>query len=163
MQNNVWTSARENSAEKTVNCRKSARFVFLFVLTITAVASLVTASYATGNVGKADLAGPWVVSLTGNTGCGLSAMQANFTLNNSGTGTATLTTHGQCGDSTVTGQTFTVLTISANGSGTANLSCGTGCGWNFNIQVSPDRSTFSLVDVSAANPSNYLSGMAVHQ
>jgi hypothetical protein len=63
----------------------------------------------------------------------------------------------------VTGQTFTVLTISANGSGTANLSCGTGCGWNFNIQVSPDRSTFSLVDVSAANPSNYLSGMAVHQ
>jgi hypothetical protein len=50
-----------------------------------------------------------------------------------------------------------------NGSGTANLSCGTGCGWDFNIQMAPDRSTFSLVDVSAANPGNDLAGVAVHQ
>jgi hypothetical protein len=62
----------------------------------------------------------------------------------------------------LTGQAFTISTISANGSGTANLACGVGCGWNLNIQV-PDRSTFSVVDVSAANPSNYLAGVAVHQ
>lgn len=141
---------------------KAARLVFLSVLAIAAVAALVTAGHATGSIGKADLNGPWSVSLNGNTGCGLVAMQATFNLNG-GTGTATVTTHGQCGDTVLTGQTFTVLTIAANGSGTANLSCGTGCGWDFNIQVSSDRSTFSLVDVSAANPNNYLSGVAVHQ
>jgi hypothetical protein len=103
------------------------------------------------------------VTLTDNTGCGLGSMQANFTLNSTGTDTATVTTHAQCGDSALTGQTFTVLTMTANGSGTANLSCGVGCGWDFNIQVAPDRSTFSLVDVSASNPGNYLAGVAVHQ
>jgi hypothetical protein len=104
-----------------------------------------------------------VVSLVGNTGCGLSAMQATFNLNSSGIGTATITGHGQCGDSVTTGQTFAVNTLSSNGSGTAGLTCGTGCGWTFNIQVAPDRSTFSLVDVSSANPNNYLAGVAIHQ
>jgi hypothetical protein len=161
---NQEVAVRAHCANKEAASRRvAARGVFLFVLTIAAVASLVTASYATGNINKADLSGPWVVSLTGNTGCGLVAMQANFTLNSTGSGTATLITHGQCGDSTVTGQSFTINTLTTNGSGTAGLSCGTGCGWTFNIQVSPDRSTFSLVDVSSSNPSNYLSGVAVHQ
>src|SRR5262245_49090886 len=35
--------------------------------------------------------------------------------------------------------------MNSNGSGTANLVCGTGCGFNFNIQVAPDRSIFNLV------------------
>jgi len=43
------------------------------------------------------------------------------------------------------------------------LTCGAGCGWGFAIQVSPDRSTFSLVDVNPANPNNYLQGVAIHQ
>lgn len=164
MKTKMWASQSEYSTKKTANSLgQAARLVFLFVLGVGAVTSLVTASYATGNISKGDLAGPWVVSLNGNTGCGLVAMEATFTLNSSGTGTASLTTHGQCGDSTVTGQTFTVNTLNTNGSGTANLSCGTGCGWNFNIQVAPDRSTFNLVDVSSANPGNYLSGVAVHQ
>jgi len=163
MNSNVSKSAAGYSAKKVQARRQSARFVFLFVLTIAAVASLVTAGHATGNINKGDLAGAWVVSLTGNTGCGLGTIQANFVLNGTGTGTATVTTHAQCGDSVLTGQSFTVLTLSPNGSGTANLSCGTGCGWDFNIQVAPDRSTFSLVDVSAANPGNYLAGVAVHQ
>jgi hypothetical protein len=150
------------SSSKSTEVRHTARFVLLFTLAIAAVAMLVTASHATGSVGKADLNGPWSLSMTGNTGCGLAAMQATFSLNN-GTGTASITTHGQCGDSVLTGQAFTIATISANGSGTANLACGVGCGWNFNIQVSPDRSTFSVVDVAAANPNNYLSGVAIHQ
>jgi putative copper export protein len=164
MQNKAWLFASKHAAEKAMNSRRQpARVVFLFVLGVAAVASLVTASYATGNIVKGDLTGPWVVSLTGNTGCGLVGMEATFTLNSSATGTATLITHGQCGDSTVTGQTFTVITLSTNGHGTANLSCGTGCGWNFDIQVASDRSTFSLVDVSSANPGNYIAGVAVHQ
>jgi len=156
MQNKVRAFAREHR-------RQLARVVFLFVLCVAAVASLVTASHATGHIGKADLAGPWMVTLTGNTGCGLAAMQANFTLNTTGSGTATIITHAQCGDSTITGQTFAVNTLNSNGSGSAGLTCGTGCGWTFNIQVSPDRSTFNLVDVSSANPNNYLAGVAVHQ
>lgn len=54
-------------------------------------------------------------------------------------------------------------TLAANGSGTAGLTLGVGCGWNFNIQVSPDRSTFNLVDVSSANPGNFIAGKAVHR
>jgi hypothetical protein len=149
--------------EHMKNHRQPARLTFLVVLSFITIIAMTTPSSATGTIGKADLSGPWVVSLTGNTGCGLVAMQATFTLNTNGTGTATLTTHGQCGDSTLPGQTFTVNSLNSNGSGTANLSCGVGCGWNFNIQVAADRSTFSLVDVSSANPGNFLAGIAVHQ
>ena len=164
MQNQGLAFAARNSSEKNPNRRHgSARLVSLFALTLVAVASLVTASFATGNVNKADLTGPWVVSLTGNTGCGLVAMEATFNLNSSGTGTATITTHGQCGDSVTTGQTFTVNSLGANGHGSAGLTCGIGCGWTFDIQVAPDRSTFSLVDVTSANVNNFLSGVAVHQ
>lgn len=116
---------------------------------------------STGNIVTSDLAGIWQIALRGTTGCGLSAMQANVTLNTAGNGTATLVTHGPCGDSTVTGQTFKIISMSANGRGTANLTCGTACGWNFTIQVAPNRSSFSLVDVSPENPGNYVEGEAI--
>jgi len=164
MKNMIQTFVSKQSASGYGKPRRQmARFAFLFVLAIAAMASLATPSYATGNIVKSDLSGSWVVSLTGNTGCGLVAMQANFTLNTNGTGTATLITHGQCEDSTLGGQNFTVITLNPNGSGTAGLTCGPGCGWTFNIQVAPDRSTFSLVDVATINPNNYLSGIAIHQ
>ena len=117
-----------------------------------------------GAITKADLTGLWQMTLTGNTGCGPVSMLVNVTLNSAGLGTnAVIKTHGQCGDSTTTAQTFQVLTMASNGSGTANLSCGVGCGWNLVIQVSPDRSTFNIVDVDPVNPGNYIGGMAVHQ
>jgi hypothetical protein len=161
MQRNLRAFASEYLTKKA---RQPGRVLFLFAVAVAAATLLVTSSHATGNVGRGDLAGPWMVTLVGTTGCGQAAMQANFTLNGSATtNNATLVTHGGCGDSTVTGQTFTVNTLNANGSGTAGLSCGTGCGWTFNIQVSADRSTFNLVDVSTANPNNYIAGTAVHQ
>jgi hypothetical protein len=126
----------------------------LGLLTVVTVLSLTAVSSATGNILKSDLTGTWNIVFHGNTGCGLVAMTANTTLSTSGKGTASLVTHGQCGDSTLSGQTFTIQTLGATGAGTANLTCGTACGWNFNIQVSPDRSTFSLVDVSTKNPGN---------
>jgi hypothetical protein len=55
-----------------------------------------------------------------------------------------------------------VNNVAANGSGTAGLSCGPARGWNLNIQVAPDRSTFNLIDVSSANPNNFIEGVAVH-
>ena len=125
------------------------------------VISLTTFSSATGNILKSDLTGTWQLALRGTTGCGFSSMQANVTLNSLGTGTATIQTHGECGNSSLSGQTFTIKTLATNGKGTAGLTCGTGCGWTFNIQVAPDRSTFNLVDVSSANPGNFLEGVAV--
>jgi|SRR5580704_10317280 hypothetical protein len=81
-----------------------------------------------------------------------------------GIGEATETSHtAGCGDSTSTGNTFTIETLNADGSGTANLTCGTGCGFNYSIQVSPDRSVINLVDASSANPGNFQIGTAIHE
>lgn len=137
----------------------------LVMLLFAASLFLVKPSFASiGTITKSDLSGAWQITLTGNTGCGLVSMLVNVTLDATGTGSnAVIKTHGQCGDSTASGNTFQILTLAANGSGTANLSCGAGCGWNFNIRVSPDRSIFNLVDVDPANPNNYLGGVAIHQ
>jgi hypothetical protein len=67
----------------------------------------------------------------------------------------------RCGDGAAKDLPITITSLAANGSGTANLSCGSGCGFNFSIQVAPDRSTLNLVDVS--DPGNYLEGTAIHQ
>jgi hypothetical protein len=119
----------------------------------------------------AQLAGPWQATLLGNTGCGLVSMLVNFTLNSSGVATdATLTTHlsgpntSGCIDGTVTtGQTFTITGLNANGSGTAGLSCGPGCGWVFQIQVAPSHQIANLADVDTANPYNTLTGTMIRQ
>jgi len=118
-------------------------------------------SLATGNIVKSDLTGTWQIALRGTTGCGFVSMQANITMNSSGSGTGTLQTHGQCGDSSLSGQTFTINSLASNGSGTAGLTCGASCGWSFNIQVSPDRSQINLVDVSSSDPGNFLEGVAI--
>ena len=115
-----------------------------------------------GLVTTADLYGPWVATLSGVTGCGPTAMHVTISMNNLGTGTATVTTHGQCGNSVLTGQTFKVITLGTNGVGTAGLSCGAGCGWNLRFSISPDRQIMNLVDVDAVNPGNYLAGVAIH-
>ena len=48
-------------------------------------------------------------------------------------------------------------------SGTANLSCGTGCGWELAIQVDPTATIFNFVDVDPANPGNFVEGTAIKQ
>jgi len=141
--------------------RQPKRTAALAVFCVLTVVSLVTFSFATGNVTKGDLAGNWQITLGGLTGCGQSTELANINMNAAGTGTGSLSTHGTCGDSNLTAQSFTILSLNANGSGTAGLSCGTGCGWVFSIQVSADRSTFNLVDIT--DPGNFLVGTAVHQ
>jgi hypothetical protein len=89
-------------------------------------------------------------------------MHVAITMNSTGTGTATLTTHGQCGNNVLSGQTFKILSLNTNGAGTANLTCGAGCGWNLRFQVAPDRQVMSLIDVDPANPGNFIAGVAVH-
>jgi len=119
----------------------------------------------------AQLAGPWQATLIGNTGCGLVSMLVNFTLNSSGTATdATFKTHlsgpntSGCKDGTVTtGQTFTINSLNSNGSGTAGLSCGTDCGWVFQIQVARNHQVANLTDVDTANPYNTFTGTMILQ
>src|SRR5882724_9257207 len=114
------------------NHSQLARLALLSVLSFATVVSFTTNSSATtGNIVKSDLQGTWRLALRGTTGCGNSAMQATMAMNAAGVGTGNLVTHGQCGDSTLTGQTFTIKTLATNGSGTAGLTCGVGCGWTF--------------------------------
>jgi hypothetical protein len=142
--------------------RHPLRMALFATILLSAIALFVKPSKATiGVITKADLYGPWQAAIVGFTGCGQASALVNFTLNSTGTGTATLVSSGQCGAGTLTGQTFTINSLNADGSGTANLSCGPACGWNFNIQIAPDRSIFNLVDVT--DPGNYFGGSAVHQ
>jgi hypothetical protein len=56
-----------------------------------------------------------------------------------------------------------IQTLKRDGSGTANLSCGVGCGWEFTIQVDRHGTIFNLVDVDPANPGNFVAGTAIRQ
>jgi len=149
-----------------MKCRKSTGIVLLSTLCLVVVITAVEASKAsTGIVSKSDLAGSWQMTIVGQTGCGFGTQVYNFSLNASGSSSSvTGTSHTSgCGDTSISGDTFTIQSLSSNGSGTANLTCGSGCGWNLNIQVSPERSSFNVVDVSSANPGNFIEGTAVHQ
>jgi hypothetical protein len=145
------------------NNRKLWRIAVPVAICLIAAFALVKKSSATvGNINKGDLTGNWQVTLYGQGGCGVGTSQVNFNLNSSGVGTATNVSHTVgCGDSTTTGNTFTITSLSTNGSGTAGLTCGTGCGFTFAIQVAPDRSMFNLVDLT--DPNNFLQGVAIHQ
>lgn len=146
------------------NDRKLVRPAILVALCLITAVALVKHSSATiGNISKADLSGNWQMTLYGQGGCGVGSTLVTFTLNGSGSATnATEKSHSVgCGDTTSTGNTFTIISLGSNGSGTAGLSCGTGCGFTLSIQVSPDRSTFNVVDIT--DPNNFLQGVAVHQ
>lgn len=148
-----------------ISQRKPAR-VLAGALSAFVLASLahMSISNATGVIGKEDLSGPWAVTLIGDTGCGSTTMLATGSLNTTGTGLVTLHMHSAgCGNTTST-EKFESLTLNANGSGTAGLTCNnqTGCGWTFAIQVAPDRTVFNLVDITNVG-NNRLQGTAVHQ
>ncbi len=141
------------------NLRQSGRLPIVAVLSFLSVISISKPALAAGSDFNVNFTGTWQIALRGTTGCGFVSMLAQVTLNSAGSGTGSLQTHGQCGDSTLSGQTFTIGSLTTNGIGTASLSCGTGCGWNFNIQVAADRSKFNLTDVS--DPGNFLEGVAI--
>jgi len=146
--------------------KSTLRLAGLVALGIVAMVAVVRPSKASiGVVSKADLAGNWQMTTIGQTGCGFGTTLYTFTLSSAGVASnvyATSHTAG-CGDSTSTSATFQINSVNANGSGTANLGCGGACGWNLTIQVAPDRSSFSLIDVSSANPGNFIEGTAIHQ
>lgn len=108
--------------------------------------------------------GKWTAALVGNTGCGTESVLATFTLdaNGIGAGTAAVRTHSTgCADKLVKRQDFSIDSLDANGSGTAHLTCGAGCGWAFNIQVAETGKIFILANV--VNFQNTPTGTAIHQ
>jgi hypothetical protein len=145
---------------------KLARFA------ISAMLCLVTVSAATAQTpGSVDaiavskLNGSWQATLSGSGGCALGTFLITFTLAN-GSGPATLISHSQgtnpgCGNVTVTGQTFAILSLDSNGSGTASVGCGSGCGFNLSIQVMQDGLIFNMVDVTDGG--NFWEGTAIKQ
>src|SRR5574341_1303805 len=136
--------------------RKWARFVFALAVCLAAsglVLRLAQPVAAQDAPGISRLAGPWQATLIwSGSGCGPMSGLVNFTLDKFGTSTAaTLTTHSACGNLTSV-ETFTIYSLDADGSGTAGLSCGLGCGWELTIQVARNGQVFNIVDVSPANP-----------
>ena len=111
----------------------------------------------------AQLRGKWQAALLwSSSGCGPMSGLLNFTFGLNGTtSTATLIRNSvQCGTVTST-EAFTIQSLNPNGSGTAGLTCGPGCGWGFHIQVAPNVQIFNLVDID--NPSNFVEGTAIRQ
>ena len=118
---------------------------------------------AEAGVTKAMMRGAWTAVLGGNTGCGISSMYVTFRLNSSGVGVATIEMHSTgCANSITTENPISIQTLNADGRGTAGLSCGLGCGWQFKIQVAEGGHSFILADVDADNPNNTPTGMAIH-
>jgi hypothetical protein len=145
------------------NGGQSVRQGLLVVLSLLFVLGTATPSSATGNIVKSDLKGTWQITLRGRTACGYASMLARLTFNTTGVGTGPLTTHGDCGDSTVD-QTFTVTSLKANGAGKATLTCGTACAgglWHFDIQVAPDRTKLNLADVTITDTDSFLEGVGI--
>ena len=147
-----------------MNYRPGMRLSQLAAVFFVTLVSLVTVATTNAQgISLSSLKGRWALSLVGFTGCGQQSIYATFKLDATGSGTATVQFHGQCHDATETDLPFAIQSLNANGSGTANLSCGPDCGWNLIIQVSRDRNLFTAVDVDPVNPGNFLAGTAVRQ
>lgn len=112
-----------------------------------------------------ELAGSWTISLGGNTGCGLSAMYVTVDLDAAGSGMATIQGSSTgCAPNVAPSQPFKIMSLNPDGSGTAGLACGPGCGWSFTIQVPKgSNNLFTLVDVAPENPNNVLVGTAARK
>jgi len=144
-------SARQNDT-------KLVRMAFLTAVSLVTVLLLTVPCLATGNIVASDLAGAWQIALFGyNANCTDSmVVQATATLNAAGAGPVNIQIQPGCLNNT-TGQ-FTLTGLATNGLGTATMTCGANCTWTFSIQVSPDRSKISFVDLTDAQ---FLSGVAV--
>jgi hypothetical protein len=108
-----------------------------------------------------QLAGTWLATLSGVTGCGTTTLTATFTLDSTGNGTQTSSTEhtASCGDIDLSGQTVQIQSLNANGSGFVAFGCGTGCGFGFNFQV-PHQAPVAFNMGAQPVGGNYLAGVA---
>jgi hypothetical protein len=108
-----------------------------------------------------QLAGSWQATLVIDGGCGLGTKLVRFSLSSSGSGGATAFYHTpDCGNNEESGR-MTITSLSANGTGTAQLNFGGAAVFNFYIQVSPNGQVLNMVDITDSN--NYEEGSAIRQ
>lgn len=151
------------------NQRQPTRLALLVVFSFVTLISLTSLSAAADHkanvkpqIHLSQLKGAWAMTQYGQGGCGTGSALTTFTLNAKGSSTnAVENYHDGCGDGKLTGQTFTITSLNSDGSGTAGLTCGSGCGFTFSIQVAPDANSFSLVDIT--DPGNYQIAAAIRQ
>ncbi len=122
-----------------------------------------TPTAATGPVTLKDMQGSWTAALSGVTGCGVSTLAMEFTLDAQGKGTQTSSTEhtAACGELDHTGDSAEIQSLNPNGSGFIAFGCGVGCGFGFTIQVSHSRDIFNMAPQSV--PGNYLAGVAIRK
>jgi hypothetical protein len=99
-----------------------------------------------------QLEGHWAfMEISAGGGCGVATVYGTIDLNASGSGAWNETTHSAgCGNVSAS-DPFTITSLNSNGSGTANYTCGSGCGFTFDIQVSPNHQEIAMVDITDAN------------
>ena len=122
-----------------------------------------TPTAATGPVTLKDMQGSWTAALSGVTGCGVSTLAMEFTLDAQGKGTQTSSTEhtAACGELDHTGDSAEIQSLNPNGSGFIAFGCGVGCGFGFTIQGSHSRDIFNMAPQSV--PGNYLAGVAIRK
>ena len=111
----------------------------------------------------AEMKGSWTAALSGVTGCGVSTLSIEFTLDAQGKGTQTASTEhtAACGELNNTGLFVELQSLNPDGSGFIAFGCGVGCGFGFTIQVARSRELFNLAPEPV--PGNYLAGVAVRK
>jgi hypothetical protein len=106
----------------TLHTNRVTRLIFSVALSVITLFAVSKPGFATGNVVPADLAGNWQMTIIGETGCGFGTTLYTFTLNASGVATnVSGVSHSACGTGNFSGDSFTIQSLSANGSGTANF------------------------------------------
>jgi hypothetical protein len=147
--------------------RRSPSAAAALALSLVAMIAFLPAAASAGKakpapaITLAQLAGSWQFALVGNTPCGANSLWFDGTLNSTGQASGTLYNSSGCGLDTQSTQTLTITNLYADGTGSATLSCGSGCSWNLIIQVSPSAEVINVADIYDAN--NYLAGTAVKQ
>jgi hypothetical protein len=165
---NPTSVVAKNSTEKAVNShRQPAQFMFLVALMLITLVSFVMPAAAADHkpvrqsIKLSQLAGSWQATLVIDGGCGLGTKLVTFSLSSSGSGSAVALYHTPgCGNNSESG-TMAITSLSADGSGTAQLNFGGAAVFNFYIQVSPSGQVFNMVDITDSN--NYEEGSAIRQ
>jgi hypothetical protein len=152
----------KTTSDKTLN-GKSTLLLAVALLAVAAIAApLASAADKNALVTIAQLAGSWKAAINTTADCGTGLHVLVFTLNEKGSATDVADTFNttECGRGEHTDQTFTITSLSSDGSGTATYS-NAGLPLTLTIQVSPNKDVFNLADTTDAG--QYWGGTAVKQ
>jgi len=122
-----------------------------------------TPTVPAGPVTLKQMQGSWVAALSGVTGCGVSTLAMEFTLDAQGKGTQLSSAEhtAGCGELDHAGDYVDLQVLNPDGSGFIAFGCGVGCGFGFTFQLSHSKEVFNMAPEPV--PGNYLAGLAVRR